>query len=137
MEFEATGNSFLFTMIQGCEGGSPSLEAKEEVEEEDIEEYMNKLQKVFKINTTRFEYEIENSLLLKKHLAGRLIAPYLREQKEQNLLESNHISYEELGEKKTLEFHIFTLHLVLNMATKRYTQKSLVLKELTKEGEID
>ena len=67
------------------------------MEEEDIEEYMNKLQKVFEINTTRFEYEIENSLLLKKHLAGRLTAPYLREQKEQNLLESNHISYEELG----------------------------------------
>jgi len=56
VEFEATGNSFLFTMIQGCEGGAPSLEAKEEVEDEDIEEYMNKLLKTFKINTTRFEY---------------------------------------------------------------------------------
>ena len=73
-------------MIQGCQGDSPSLYAKEEVEEEDLEEYMNKLLKIFKINTTRFEYEIENSEILKKHLRGRLIAPYLREAKETNLL---------------------------------------------------
>lgn len=54
IELEATGNSFLFTMLQGCEGGNPSLYVKEEVEEEDIDEYMDILLKAFKINTTKF-----------------------------------------------------------------------------------
>lgn len=94
IELEASGNSFLFSMIQNCEGGSPSLYVKEEVEEEDIEEYMDRLLKAFRINTTKFDYEIENSGILRKHLRSKLIAPYLRESKEQNLLESNHISCE-------------------------------------------
>jgi hypothetical protein len=100
---EASGGSFLFSMIRGVEGGAPSLYEKEEVAEEDIDEYMALLLKAFKINTTRFEFEIENCPLLRRHLRSRLTAPYLREQRQQNsLLESNHISCEEFNEKKTL-----------------------------------
>lgn len=76
--------------------------------------------------------------MLKKHLRGKLLAPYLRENKEEGSCsnESN-LNLEEFNEKKTLEFHIFSLHLILNMTTKRYAQKSLVLKELAREGDVD
>ena len=52
---EVSANSFLFAMIRGCEAaGSPSLYAKEDVEDEDIDEHMDRLLKTFKINTTKF-----------------------------------------------------------------------------------
>lgn len=126
---DSSSNNFLFALISGVENGSnsPSLYLKEEVEEEDIAEYLDKLLKSFKLNTTRFEFEIESSNLLSKHLRGRLTAPYLR-QKRENTSSDSSSSIEEFNEKKTLDFHIFTLHLILNMTTKRYMQKSLVLR---------
>ncbi len=52
---EISGNSFLFSMISGIDPNNGiSLYDKEEVEEEDIDEYLNRLLKAFKINTTRF-----------------------------------------------------------------------------------
>lgn len=133
---ESSGNGFLFNMISGIDPSSgPSLYEKEEVEEEDIDEYLDRLLKAFKINTTRFEFEMEHNVLLNKHLMGRLTAPYLREDRQSNSESNSDLS--EFNEKKTLDFHIFTLHLILNMTTRRYNQKSLVLKELTQEGEVD
>ena len=54
--YELSGNSFLFAMFSGFEAAAngPSLYVKEDVEEEDVDEYMDKLLKTFKVNTTKF-----------------------------------------------------------------------------------
>lgn len=111
------------------------LEDMQEVEKEDIEQHINELVETFKLNTTKFEYQINSCPIIKKHLVQKLNAPYLAntERLDQNM----NIISEQFTNKKSLQFHIFTLHLLLDIQTQKRKQKELVIENLSEEGFID
>ena len=103
----------------------------QEVAQEDIDENIKRLEKTFRINTTKFEFEGLSNPTLNKHLREKLKAPYQMEDdsasKSSQLLDINN---EELNDKRALEFHIFTLHMILDIQTRYSQQKKLVIDSL-------
>lgn len=73
-------NNFLFTMVREGqeEERDVSIYDMEEVAQEDIDESIGKLEKTFRINTTKFEFEGVSDPILNKHLREKLKAPYQR-----------------------------------------------------------
>ena len=57
--------------------------------------------------------------------------------KNESLDENINIISEKFTNKKSLEFHIFTMHLLLDIRTEKRKQKELILDTLSKEGIID
>lgn len=68
-------------------------------------------------------YEIKNSTVLNKHLETKLIAPFSAKDQSTDL----DVDIEEFTDSKSLEFHIFSLHLLLKIKTCRRDQKALII----------